>query len=304
MSSSKSSASSFHPLIRTVGVMTIVAGAFGLAACGGSAASTDAAASDPLVFAMPPGTENPDVSAESALVTQYIAESTGREVVEQNPADYLGVVEAVRQGHVDIASMSAFSTALSIANDSVDPLIVWEGDTEPNSTCYAQEGSDITTVEDVAGSSVAFVDAGSTSGHIMPKSMFVDHGLVDGEDYRSTFAGGHDSALLALVNGSVDVACSSIADRMIESGVIEPDALQVIGHTDPVPVGMAVVVSNDLDETTRQQLLENLPEKMTDNPELATLGGNTEYMLEPGIEPYEPLLKAAENAGIELEDLR
>lgn len=276
-----------------------------LAACGGSAEAGDAGpSSEPLVFAMPPGADDPDILTESVVIEKMIAEATGREVAKEMPADYLGVVEAVRQGHVDVALMSPFSTALAIENGSVDPLVVWKGDDEPASTCYSHPDSDITSIADVAGKQVAFVDPGSTTGYFMPKSLLAENGLVDGEDYQSTFAGGHDSALLAMVNGSVDVACSSIAERIVEAGAIKAEELQEIGKTAPIPVGVGIVVSHDLDETTRQQLLEALPEMMTGNPDIATLGGSSEYISDPGAEPYAPLLQVAKNVGVDLEDMR
>lgn len=294
---------------RPVAALSLAAAAvLALTACGGSAESaapsSDSTADDALVFAMPPGTDDPDVLVEAGIIEGLITEATGKEVQREMPADYLGVVEAVRQGHVDVALMSPFSTALAVKNGSVDPLVVWKGDDKPASYCYSKPGSGIESIDDVAGKQVAFVDPGSTTGYFMPKSLLADNGLVDGQDYQSTFAGGHDSAMLAMINGSVDVACSSIADMLIEAGVFTAGDIQQIGETGPIPVGVGIVVSNDLDESTRRHLLETLPEKMTGNPDLATLGGVNEYILNPGIAPYEPLLKVAENVGVDLEDMR
>lgn len=275
-----------------------------LTACGGSAESAPPSEDASLVFAMPPGTDDPDILAESEIIEKVIADATGKEVQREMPADYLGVVEAVRQGHVDVALMSPFSTALAVKNGSVDPLVVWKGDDKPASFCYSRPGSGIDSIADVAGKQVAFVDPGSTTGYFMPKSLLADNGLTDGEDYESTFAGGHDSAMLAMINGSVDVACSSIVDMLVEAGAFEEADIQEIGETEPIPVGVGIVVSKDLDPQVRRQLLASLPEEMTGNEKLATLGSNQEYILDPGITPYEPLLKVAKNVGVDLEDMR
>jgi len=45
--------------------------------------------------------------------------------------------------------------------------------------------------------------------YFMPKALFKKAGLTDGTDYKSTFAGSHDSAVLALASGNVDVACTA-----------------------------------------------------------------------------------------------
>jgi len=95
---------------RPAAALSLAAAALALTACGGSAESAAPssadAAPDSIVFAMPPGTDDPDVLAEAGIIEGLIAEATGREVQREMPADYLGVVEAVRQGHVDVALMS------------------------------------------------------------------------------------------------------------------------------------------------------------------------------------------------------
>lgn len=279
--------------------------AVALTACGGvTEASEGSGADQPIVFAMPPGTDDPDILDEFGAIQGMVGEATGRDVQEEMPADYLGVVEALRQDHVDVAILSPFATALAVKNNSVDPLVVWKADDEPASTCYALKDSGIEELADVAGKQVAFVDPGSTTGYFMPASLMSANGLVDGEDFESTFAGGHDSALLAVANGSVDVACSSIMDMLAEAGTVNPDEFQTIGETEPIPVGIAVVVSPNLDAETRGQLLEHLPEAITGNEQLTALGGNDEYILEPGLEPFQPLLDAADAVGLNLEDMR
>ncbi|MBG6085109.1 phosphate/phosphite/phosphonate ABC transporter substrate-binding protein [Zhihengliuella flava] len=284
--------------------VTLAAAALSLTACGGSTEAAQNPAEEPIVFAMPPGTDDPNILKEFELLQDMIGEATERPVQEEMPADYLGVVEALRQDHVDVAILSPFATSLAIKNGSVDPLVVWKASDDPASTCYSLKESGIDTVEDVAGTQVAFVDPGSTTGYFMPAALLSKAGLTDGEDYESTFAGGHDSALLAVANGSVDVACSSIMDMLGEAGTVNPDDFQAIGQTDPIPVGIAVVVSPNLDEATRTALLEHLPEAITGNPDLTSLGGNDEYILEPGLEPFQPLLDAADAVGLNLEDMR
>lgn len=276
-----------------------------LTGCAGASGPAEAKAPEDLVFAMPPAPEDDDVKESATEIKNLISTATGRGVQQEMPADYLGVVEAVRQGHVDVAFMSPFSTALAVKNGSVDPLVVWEADAaKPASFCYSRPGSGINSVKDVKGKQVAFVDPGSATGFFMPKSMLTEAGLVEGTDYTATFAGGHDSALLALVNGSVDVACSSIADRLIKAGTIKEADLHQMAATAPLPVGVGVVVSKQLDPELREKLLKSLPDAMTGNPKLADLSTTGSYTLNPGIEVYRPLLTVAENVGVDLGDMR
>lgn len=284
-----------------VGIGTMV-----MAGCSAAESPAKAASNtEKLVFAMPPSPEDADINETATEMKNIIATATGLQVDQEMPADYLGVVEALRQGHVDVAFMSPFSTALAVKNGSVDPLVVWEADaTKPASFCYARPDSGIKNLEDVRGKQVAFVDPGSATGYFMPSSIFTEAGMVAGTDYKSTFAGGHDTAMLALVNGSVDVACSSIADRLITAGTFEADDVVQIAATDPLPVGVGIVVSTDMDPAVRAKLSAAMPKAMTGNEKLKDMALGGTYSLDPGLEVYQPLLDVAANVGVDLEDMR
>ena len=281
-----------------------------LTACAGAPAAGDTpatAGTGDIIFAMPPGTDDPDTLLQVDTVSAMIAEATGRPVTTENPADYMAVVEAVRSGFVDVALMSQFSTALAIANGSVSPLIVWEAETAPAALCLVPADSDIEQISDFAGRQVAFVDPGSTTGHFMPRSMLAQNGLVAGEDYDSTFAGGHDSAMLAMLNGSVDMACTArqLHPMFLDAGMYTEDQVRIVAETDPIPMGISIVVRNDLDDETRQQLIDHLPEAlMDDEGTFALFGGSNDYIVNPGADVYAPLLQVAADVGVDLDDMR
>lgn len=83
------------------------------------------------------------------------------------------------------------------------------GDADGKPTTYTggiwvPKDSDIQTLEDLKGRTLALGSPGSTSGDALPMSALVDAG-IDG-DVQWDYAGGHPEALLALVNGTVDAA--------------------------------------------------------------------------------------------------
>jgi phosphonate transport system substrate-binding protein len=189
----------------------------------------------------------------------------------------------------------------------VDPLLVWGASKEPASFCLARTDSGVNTLADVKGRQVAFVDPGSTTGYFMPKSLLARAGLTDGTDYKSTFAGSHDSAIMAMVNGSVDVACTArqLSPTFLEKKVFTEDNVKIIAKSDPIPVGISIVVRKDLDEQARTALKEKLPALMAGNAKIAkTLGLTGEPTADPAFSTYEPLVKVAESVGVDLEDLR
>ncbi|MCK9870569.1 phosphate/phosphite/phosphonate ABC transporter substrate-binding protein [Nocardiopsis dassonvillei] len=274
-----------------------------LAACAPAEGDT---ADEALVFAFPPGTDDPEQLAQVEPVSDHIAEATGREIVTESPADYMGVVEALRQGHVDVALLSPFATAIGQQAGGLDVGLVWEATDDPASVLLTRADSGIETVADVEGRQVAFVDPGSTTGHFMPRALLKEEGLEAGTDYEMTFAGGHDSAALALAQGGVDVAATSamLVGTLTEAGVIDPEEVVVLAESGPIPVGVTIVFSEDLDERTRTAVVERLPELVEGDEALTTLLGEGEAIADPDAEVFAPLLEVAESVGLELEDIR
>lgn len=269
--------------------------------------SSTEAPTGPLTFAFPPGTDDPNAILQVEKIAQLIGSVTGREVRTENPADYMAVVEAVRSGFVDVALMSQFSVALAIETDALSPLIVWEAEQLPASLCLVRSDSSIQTMEDLRGKQIAFVDPGSTTGHFMPRSLLTQSGLEYQVDYQATFAGGHDTAILAMMNKSVDMACTArqLVPIFQEAGLFAEGDIRVVGESDPIPVGISIVVRNDLDQATRDLLAETLPSALMAQEDLLPLfGGSTEYIVNPDSSVYAPLLKVARDVGLDLDDLR
>jgi phosphonate transport system substrate-binding protein len=63
--------------------------------------------------------------------------------------------------------------------------------------------SDVSSIDDLAGLTWAYPDAGSTSGYMVPTVMFDDAGVAAGETVE---AGSHNAAALAVYNGDADFA--------------------------------------------------------------------------------------------------
>ncbi|MFO7960223.1 MAG: phosphate/phosphite/phosphonate ABC transporter substrate-binding protein [Nitriliruptoraceae bacterium] len=263
---------------------------------------------EPLVFAFPPGAEDPEQLDLIQPVADLVGEITGREVETQIPADYLGVVEALRNGFVDVAVLSPFATAIGRASADLDIILAWEaGDADlPASAIVVRADSDITTLDDLRGRNIAFVDAGSSTGHFMPRGYLVEQGLVADEDYEFTFAGGHDSALFGVLQGSVDAAGIGyiVLDLLEDADVFDPEEVRVIGESGPIPVGgVTMIVRDGLDADLRQTLIDELPARGAEIEDLELLFG-TPAIREPGDEVFDPLTAVMESVGVSLDDVR
>ncbi len=140
---------------------------------------------------------------------------------------------------------------------------VWHGKTSYTSRFYVRKDSGIKTLEGLRGKTIAFVDPGSTSGYVYPMMMLIKKGLVKERDPKTffkeaMFAGTHEAALLALLNGSVDaVASFDLAPQQYLKDKEKVEKISFVAETDPIPeAGMCV--REGLDPTLVKKLTEAL----------------------------------------------
>jgi len=69
---------------------------------------------------------------------------------------------------------------------------------------FSAAGSGISKLEDIKGKRMCFTSASSTSGGIIPRASFKALGIDPDKDMKSTYAGGHDKAAIAVYQGDCD----------------------------------------------------------------------------------------------------
>lgn len=282
-----------------------------LAACSGSEAAND----DPnrtLVLATTPLGDDPTAVNPVESLAKILSEETGRDVEVKDVPDYLAVVEAIRNGHADFAMMSGFPSALAVNTGEVDALVAWAGSTDPVSSCIVLADSPIQGLDDITPDTVvAFADPASSSGYFMPSYMLDKAGLVKDEHYEALFSGGHDMSFTALAEGQADVACTStMLTQMHGSDMFpfEAGETRSIMDSEGMPVSMTILGSQELDDATRDQLIDAIPgvfveENAEDLTVLFDAVGDAEAFEKPGKELFAPFVQMADVVGVDLSDL-
>ena len=69
---------------------------------------------------------------------------------------------------------------------------------------FTRTGSGIKSLQDVKGKTFCFTSASSTSGAIIPRISFKALGIDPDKDIRSSYAGGHDKAAIAVYQGDCE----------------------------------------------------------------------------------------------------
>src|SRR6266853_1114165 len=113
---------------------------------------------------------------QSQDILDIVAKQTGMKIEAFVGSDYNGTVEALRNGHVDVALLGPFSYILATTQAPVEAFAVTviAKTMQPSyrSIIIARNDSKITSIETLKGHTYAFVDPGSTSGFMVPSAAF------------------------------------------------------------------------------------------------------------------------------------
>ena len=158
-------------------------------------------------------------------------------------SDYAGVIEALRSHNVDLAFVHPVGYVL--ASHEADCRIiakdVWHGKTSFTARLWVRQESQIQSLEELRGKTIAFVDPASSSGYIYPMVLLIKRGLVKNRDPKTffkevVFSGAHDASMRALLNGHVDaIASFDMAREQYLKDPAERERLTFVVETEPIP---------------------------------------------------------------------
>ncbi|WTW92250.1 phosphate/phosphite/phosphonate ABC transporter substrate-binding protein [Streptomycetaceae bacterium NBC_01309] len=233
--------------------------------------------SSTLRIGMPPGEDTPEALKQTELLKQAFADATGRKVEVKKAADYLGVVEALRGGHIDAALFSPFATIIGMESAPIELLLAGKGSPAPASVIVTPASSGITSLEQLRGKTVTLVDPASATGNLMPRLKLKDAGLEVDRDYKVAYAGSHDAVGAAVASGKIDAGAVNYTmyQAMTAKGVIDKDKVRVLAETAPMSMGATIVVRKNLKTELKTAIKDKLPGAWTTNPDLAKFFGAT-----------------------------
>ena len=244
----------------SMGLVTGLAAALGLVAVAQAAEFPKQ-----LVLAVTPSNIPTELFKASEVFATELGKKLGVSIKVYMPTDYLGVVEALRNKTADLAFIhpAGYVFASREAKAQIVAVDVWHGKTSYTSRIFVRKDSGFKTLEQLRGKTIAFVDPGSTSGYVYPMVMLMKRGLVKERDPKTffkeaMFAGTHEAALLALLNGSVDaVASFDLAPQQYLKDKERVEKVIHIAETDPIPEA-GMVARDGLDPALIRKLYDAL----------------------------------------------
>lgn len=166
-----------------------------------------------LVFAVVPAENASGVSERFNPFVAYLSKQLGTKVTLRIANDYAAVIEGQRAGNIHIGYHGPASFARArVAGVAVDAFAIdvnGDGSKGYYSVFYVLAKSPYQKIEDLKGKNLGLVDPNSGSGFNMPMFALDKRGITpDGYFGKTLMTGSHENAVLALTQGTVDVAAN------------------------------------------------------------------------------------------------
>ena len=181
-------------------------------------------------------------------------------------SDYAGVLQAFSAGQIEFASMgpSVYAGTWIDTNGGVEPLMVAEerdGSISYIAVMVVRADSGITNLEQMRGKSLAWADANSTSGYLVPRFALrrANIGVESGQYFsRTGFAGGHEQGIVAVLQRQFDAAMTWTSGQgdvneghsrgnlraMVDKGMLNMREMRIIWQSDPIINGPITMRTN------------------------------------------------------------
>lgn len=213
-------------------------------------------------FGLIPTESSAGITDRYDSLAKHIENKIGIPVKMQVSTDYAGMITAMQFKHVDLAYFGpkSYVEAAARANAEAVVMEVLEDGTQGyHGVIITRKGSGISNMEDAKGKVWAFTDPNSTSGTLVPTVYFVKTLNIDPEKYFSKvmYSGSHESSILAVKSGKVDIASTNDLDLERGNGKqweTEKD-FKILWTSDLIP-GSPMAYRKDLPESLKKAIQE------------------------------------------------
>ncbi len=277
-----------------------------LAGCGGAKLGTE---DDPIVMSFVPSGDTQEIIASGDQLAEMISEKTGLNVIANVGTDFAAVREAMGADQAHIGWLNTFNYVLANEKYGVDVGLVTQryGLTYYTGQLNVRADSGITSLEDLKGKVMCWVDPNSTSGYIIPRIMLKANGIDPDTDFANTVeAGSHNNVITAVYNGDCDVGASyDDARSSIEEDFPDvKDVVVVLATTTEIP-NDTVAFTKDFPEDMRQQIVDALLEISASEEGQAALENlySIEALVEADDSFFDGFRADLSKAGIDIESL-
>lgn len=283
------------------------------AGCGGNSQQAE---KKTFTIAYAPNESTTDSTDARSTLAKDLGKVINMDVKEIQASDYTAIIEALRTGKADMAYMGALAVAMGAERAGVTPIVMKAPNGDKAQAVYhsvfvtQKDNSEINSIKDFKGKTIAFVDPDSTSGNLVPTSeimkAFPDLHLTNekihtnGEFFEAvSFSGKHQAGLQAVIKGDVDIV--PISDQIMASefknGNADENAVKVVHSSAAIPAE-AMVVSKTVNEDLKKTLTKFLVEYNNKDYFDKVIKKADARFVECSMEDYQPIVELNKNINV------
>ena len=263
----------------------------------------------PIVMSFVPSGDTQEIIASGEELAKMVSDKTGLTIEANVGTDFAAVREAMGSDKAHIGWLNTFNYVMANEKYGVDVglVTVRYGSTSYKGQINVRADSGISSLDDLKGKVMCWVDPNSTSGYIIPRIMLKANGIDPDTDFSKTVeAGSHNNVVTQVYNGDCDAgatyadARSSIEDDHADV----KEVVVVLATTTDIP-NDNVAFAKDFPKDDREKIVNALLEIAGTEEGQAAL--ETLYSI-AGLEAandsfYDGFRADLSKAGIDIEDL-
>ncbi|USK56335.1 phosphate/phosphite/phosphonate ABC transporter substrate-binding protein [Cytobacillus solani] len=239
-----------------------------LSGCGSSEASGGEYEPESLTVQFVPSQNADTLEAKAKPLEGLLKEQLGIPVTVSVSTNYNTIVEAMASKKVDIGFLPPTAYVQAHEKGAANVILqaqrygVNDETGAPNdkqvdfykSMFIVNADSDIDSIEDLKGKKIAFQDVTSSAGYVWPAAALMDANIDPLTDVEGITVKGHDQAVIALLNGDVDVAVIFQDARNVVKGDYPTvfEDTKVLHFTEPIPNDTIAIRPDMSDEWTKK----------------------------------------------------
>ncbi len=118
------------------------------------------------------------------------------------------------------------------------------------------DNTEITSIDQMKGKKICFVDKASTSGYLYPSAGLLGANINPETDITPVMAGGHDASLLSIKSGQCDAgfAYEAMQTQMVTKGQLAQGEVKEIWRSEQIMGSPIAMNTETLDSDTQDKL--------------------------------------------------
>ncbi len=230
-----------------------------------------------LTIGISSGENETDAIARTQPYADYLSRELGVPVKIVRGTDYAAVIEAMRAGHVQFASVgpAAYALARKVMGEDIAPVAVTldqDGNLGYFSVIAVRADSEYQIARRHQGQVLRLCRSELDLGHAVPSYYLATELNTSANEYFSevAFSGGHEQSVMALVNGTFEAVATHWRNEtagniqtMEKKGLIPAGSTRIIWKSPVIPntpVMMLTTLPQDLQDAFKTALMA-FPEK-------------------------------------------